>query len=93
MKQFFLPIYMILTGTINLNQNGPGIINLKERLHIPENFRTEALSSDGLVSYSGHSLGGILPLCRDAVSVFYRSHPYQLRYVNMRLFCFHVEKN
>ena len=27
--------------------------------------------SDGLVLYPGHSLGGVLPLCRDAVDVFY----------------------
>ena len=26
---------------------------------------------DCLVSYAGHSLGGVLPLCREAVGVFY----------------------
>ena len=32
---------------------------------------TENSSSDCLVSYAGHSLRGWLPLCRDAVGVYY----------------------
>ena len=39
---------------------------------IPQSSNTaETLPSDYLVSYSGHSLGGVLPLCRGAVGVFY----------------------
>ena len=33
----------------------------------------EPSPSDCLVSYPGHSLGGVLPLCREAVGVFYSS--------------------
>ena len=39
-------------------------------LHIPQSSKTEALPSDCLVSYLGH-LEEVLPLCREAVGVFY----------------------
>ena len=41
-------------------------------LHIPQNSSiTGTSASDYLMSYPGHSLGGVLPLCTDAVGVFY----------------------
>ena len=41
-------------------------------LYISQSFRTGASPSDGLVSYAGHSWGQkVLPLCTNAVSVFY----------------------
>ena len=40
-------------------------------LHISQNSKAGAAPSDCFVSYSGHSLGGVLPLCRDAVTRFY----------------------
>ena len=53
-------------------QSGPGSDGNEGVLHIPQSSSTAGTSpSDCLVSYSGHSLGGVLPLCRGAVSVFY----------------------
>ena len=43
----------------------------KEVLYIPKSFKVRALSSDCLVSYIGHSLGGVSPLCRDNIGIFY----------------------
>ena len=37
-------------------QSGPGCNGNKEVLHILQSSRTGALSSDGLVSYQGHSM-------------------------------------
>ena len=53
-------------------QSGPRS-NSKERVHcIPQSSRITGTSPwDCLVSYPGHSLRGVLPLCRGAVSVFY----------------------
>ena len=41
--------------------------------------RTEVSPSDSLVSYTGHSLGDVLPLCRDEVGAFYSTVRYSLR--------------
>ena len=40
-------------------------------LHIPEISRAGASPSENLMSYLGHSLGEVLPLCRNAVGVYY----------------------
>ena len=41
-------------------------------LHIPQSSSiTGHLPSYCLMSYLGHSLGVVLPLCRDAIAVFY----------------------
>ena len=40
-------------------------------LHIPLGFMAGASSLDDLMLYSGHSLGWVLPFCRDVVGVFY----------------------
>ena len=54
---------------------------------IPQSSSTAGTSpSDCLVSYPGHLLGGVLPLCRGAVSVFYS--PSQLGNVYLwSIFC------
>ena len=70
-----LPMVRTLSGATALGQTRPGI-NINEGvLHIPPNSRiTEASPLDGLMSYSGYLLiGGVEPLCRDAVGVFYNS--------------------
>ena len=54
-----------------MGQNGPGSNDNEEVLHIPQIFKAEALPSDSLISYPGHSLVRGLSLCRDAVSVFH----------------------
>ena len=45
----------------------------------PKVSRTEASPSDGLVSYPGHLSGIVLPLCGDAIGVFYsQQHSHQI---------------
>ena len=52
-------------------QSGPGSNGNKGVLRIPQSSSiTRTSLSDCLVSYPGHSLGGVLPLCRGAVGVF-----------------------
>ena len=52
--------------------SGPGSNGNEGVLHIPQSSSTtEASPSDCLVSYPGHLLGGVLPLCRDVVGIFY----------------------
>ena len=69
------PIDRTLSGATIPSQSGPGSNGNKEVLHVPQSSSiTEASPSDCLVSYQGHSLVGVfLPLCRDAVGVFYGS--------------------
>ena len=70
------PIDRNLTGTNISGQSALGSNDNEGVLHIPQNFMNGIFKSDGLVSYPGHSLAtgeGFLPLCRDAISVFYRS--------------------
>ena len=68
------PIDRTLSSTITPSQSVPGSDGSKEVLRIPQNSSiTGALPSNCRVSYSGHSLEGVLPLCRDSVSIFYSS--------------------
>ena len=60
-----------LSGTTTQGQSGPGNNVNDEVFHIPQISKARTLPSDGLMSYLGHSLGGVLPLYRDAVGVFY----------------------
>ena len=62
-----------ISGTTTPGQSGPGSDDNKGVLHIPQSSSITGTSpSDCLVSYSRHSLGGgVLPLCRGAVSIFY----------------------
>ena len=80
-KYLFIAITPRLTqtqrGSIYLGsyygQSGPGSNGNERVLHIPQSSRTEASPLDGLVSYPGNLLGKVLPLCKDAVGVFYSS--------------------
>ena len=67
------PIDRTLSGATTLDQNGPGSDGNEEVLCIPQTFSiTGASASDGLVSCPGHLFGEeVLPVCRDAVGVFY----------------------
>ena len=56
------PIDRTISGATTLSQSGPGSNGNEGVLH----SKTGASLSDSLVSYPGH-----LPLCRDAVGVFY----------------------
>ena len=61
-----------LSGATTPSQSGPGSDGNEGVLRIPQSSSTAGTSpSDFLVSYPGHSLGGVLPLCRGAISVFY----------------------
>ena len=67
------PIDRTLSGAITPGKSEPGSDGKEEVLCIPQSSRITGTSPlDCLVSYPGDSLGGeVLPLCRDAVSVFY----------------------
>ena len=67
------PIDRILSGATTPGQSGPGSDCNEGVLHIPQSSSITGTSpSDCLVSYPEHLLsGGVLSLCRDAVSVFY----------------------
>ena len=66
------PIDRTFSCATILGQSGPGSNGNKGVFHIPQSSKTGATSSDCLMSYAGHSLGGGgLTLCRDAVGVFY----------------------
>ena len=63
-----------LTDTTTLSQIGTGSNSNEGEFNIPPNSRNRTSPSDGIVSYPGQSIGGgegVLPLCRDGVSVFY----------------------
>ena len=64
---FYNPSRLATQGQSRHGSNGN-----EELCHIPKSYRIiGASSSDCLMSYPGHLLrGGVLPLCRDAVSVF-----------------------
>ena len=61
-----------LSAATTPGQSGPGSNGNEGVLRILQSYSIiEASFSDCLMSYSRHSLVGVLPLCRDAVSVFY----------------------
>ena len=64
-----------LSGATTPGQSGPGSNGNEGVLCIPQiSSNTGASPSDCLVSYPGDLLGvGFLPLCREAVGVFYSS--------------------
>ena len=71
---FYIPSQLgwTLTSTTTPGQSGLESNGHEGVLHVSQSSRTRASSSDGLVSYPGHLLGGwVLLLCRNAVGVFY----------------------
>ena len=78
------PIDRTLSGATTPGPSGPGSDGNKGVLHIPQSSSITGISpSDCLMLYPGHLLGGgVLPLCRDVVSVFYS--PSQLGNVHLR---------
>ena len=59
-----------LSGATTMGQGGSGSDGNEGVLHIPQSSGiTGASPSDVLMPYLGHSLGRVLPLCRDSVSV------------------------
>ena len=71
-NSFIWPMGRTLSGATTPVRSGPGSDDNEGVLYIPLSYSiTGASPSDCLVSYLGHSLGGVFPLCRDAVGVFY----------------------
>ncbi len=69
------PVNRTLLGASTPGQSEPGNDGNKGVLRIPQSSSIAGTSpSDCLVSYPGHLLGGVLPLCREAVGVFYSPH-------------------
>ena len=63
---------MALSGAPISGQSEPGSDGNKGVLRIPQSPSiTGNTPSDCLVSFTGNSLGVVLPLCREAVGVFY----------------------
>ena len=63
---------MALSGATPPGQCGPGSDGNEGVLRFPQSSSAaETSPSDCLVSYQDTRLGGVLPLCRGAVSVFY----------------------
>ena len=60
-----------LSGATTLGQSGPGSNGNEGVLRIPQISKAGSSPSYGLISYPGHLLVGVLPLCRDAVDVLY----------------------
>ena len=56
-KSSIWPIDRILSGATTPGLSGSGSNGNERVLHIPQNLRTEASPSDGLMSYQEHSLG------------------------------------
>ena len=68
------PLYRTLSDATTPCKSGPGSDGNKEVLRISKSSSTNGtLPSDRLVAYPGHSSVEFLPLCRDAVGVFYRN--------------------
>ena len=68
----FNPYIGPLSGATTPGQSGPGSDGNEGVLCIPQSSSIAGTSSsDCLVSYPGHLLGGVLPLCREAIGVFY----------------------
>ena len=75
------PIDGILLIATTLGQGGPGNYGNEEVLRIPQSSSITGTSpSDCSVSYTRTLVGGVLPLCRDAVGVFYS--PSRLGYIH-----------
>ena len=71
-----------LSGVTTQDQCGPGSDSNEGVLCISQSSNiTEASPSDCLVSYTGHSLGDVLPLCRDVGGVFYIPNQLGLTWV------------
>ena len=68
----FNPEVQPLSGATTLGQSGPGSNHNKGVLCIPQSSSITGTSpSDCLVSYQDTHWEGVLPLCREAVGVFY----------------------
>ena len=66
------PINRTLSSATTLGQSGPGSNGNEVVLSIPQSSSITGTSpTNYLISYPGHSLEEVLPLCRSAVGVFY----------------------
>ena len=76
------PIDRTISGATTPGHSAPGSNGIEGVLRIPQSPNiTETSPSGCLVSYPGHSFAGWVPLCWDAVCVFYS--PGQLGNTNL----------
>ena len=73
------PIDRTLSGATTPGQSELGSDGNKEVLHIPQSSRITEPYHQIILCHIRTLIGGVLPLCRGAVSVFYR--PSQLGYI------------
>ena len=75
-NSFIWPIDKTILDATTPGQNGPGSDDHESVICISQSSSiTGAFPSDCLMSYPGHSFGGVLPCCRDVVGIFYSSAP------------------
>ena len=80
------PIDRTLSGATTPGQSRPGSDGNNGVLCIPQISSTTGISpSDCLVSYPGHLLEVVLPLCREAVGVFYSPFDWVMKPFNRML--------
>ena len=65
------PIDRTLSSATTQDQSGPESNGNEGVLHIPQNFTDKSLAIRWFNFISRALVGGVLPLCRDAVGVFY----------------------
>ena len=81
------PIDRAQWGATSLRERWPGSDGNEEVLCIPQSSRITGTSpSDCLVSYPGHTLVRVLPLCRGAISVFYSNWARTYNILHIQLF-------
>ena len=78
-----------LSGATTLGQSGPGSDGNEGVFRIPQNSSTAGtLPSDCLVSYPGHSLGGLNPLQRCSQCILQPQPTGQYTELNVKQFYF-----
>ena len=65
------PVGRTLFGATTTGQSGPGSNGNEGVLNVPQSSKTRASPLYCLMSYQEYSLGEVLPLCRNAVDVFF----------------------
>ena len=95
MIQFSISMQLVLfnpkigpfSGATILGQSGPGSNGNEGVLRIPQSSCITLTSpSNCFVSYPGLSLWGVIPLCKDAVGVFYSPSRWDNQNLNSGLF-------
>ena len=86
------PIDRTLSGATTPGQSGSSSDGSEEVLYFPQISKAGVIPSECFVSYPGDSLGErVLPLCKGAIGVFYRTphhtHTHQPTWLNQQSAC------